>query len=587
LAWIARTIDTDRIDLHPDAVALANAAGSDLHATLPRHASILALANHAANKILYLATAWAIASQVPLQGEQVRVTEREVQAVLPLYIRTLMAWTTRGVAEAFDPARVAEVLELLRGAARSRGRKQRIDPLKGLRVLRSAPIGLTMVEWSARVGASDKTIRDAWVTPLFEPHELVERAATRYRITPLGRAVLAAAEDQSAGADSGPAADALEHTDDVHVEVVEVASSDAVFSLVPEERIAGDAAGRVLSPAREIPENTEVRDSARMGQHSSIIPPGVTVQDFQPRPEDGTLRPIKVIFDEREKDHALGETGGFLRRYTHTLNPAVGCVFGSSACGAYCYAQWETPARLVASHLGVRWGEFLFVKARIPEALERDLERAARRDVTDPRHVSRLRIFMSSCTEPCAGPALPVTRECLRVFARYPIGRLVLQTRSPRVVELLPELEALDGRALVSLTVESDSDAIWKEVEPPLLPRLRDRRKAAELLHARGVALSVTVSPCARLADPEEFAGWIAANSSYAVVDTFTAGDGKGGTRTEKTSIPSLFATHGWIWNDETAARTLYEKLRALMGDQVGWSKDGFNRLAEIPLACS
>ena len=95
--------------------------------------------------------------------------------------------------------------------------------------------------------------------------------------------------------------------------------------------------------------------------------------------------------------------------------------------------------QLIAAHLGVRWGEFLFVKARIPEALDRDLERATRRDSTDPRHASRLRIFMSSCTEPCAGPALAVTRECLRVFARYPIGRLVLQTRSPRVVELLPE----------------------------------------------------------------------------------------------------------------------------------------------------
>ena len=51
-----------------------------------------------------------------------------------------------------------------------------------------------------------------------------------------------------------------------------------------------------------------------------------------------------VIFDEREKNHALFETGGFLRRFTHTLNPAVGCVLGASCCGAYCYAQWEAPA---------------------------------------------------------------------------------------------------------------------------------------------------------------------------------------------------------------------------------------------------
>ena len=94
---------------------------------------------------------------------------------------------------------------------------------------------------------------------------------------------------------------------------------------------------------------------------------------------------------------------------------------------------------------------------------------------------------------------------------------------------------------------------------------------------------SVTVSPCARLADPEEFAVWIAMNADYAVVDTFVAGDGKGGTRTEKTEIPSHLAARGWTWSDETAARTLYEKVRGLIGDRVGWSKEGFNRLTMVP----
>ena len=189
---------------------------------------------------------------------------------------------------------------------------------------------------------------------------------------------------------------------------------------------------------------------------------------------------------------------------------------------------------------------------------------------------------MSSLTEPCAGPALEVTRQCLAEFAAYPIGRLVLQTRSPRVVELLPQLQALGNRVLVSFTVESDSDKIWQEVSPPMLPRLRDRRKAVATLHANGVTTCVTVSPCARLEDPEEFAVWIAMNADYAVVDTF-AGDGKGGTRTENTEIPSLFAARGWMWSDETAARTLYEKVRGLIGERVGWSKEGFNRLTTVP----
>jgi len=76
---------------------------------------------------------------------------------------------------------------------------------------------------------------------------------------------------------------------------------------------------------------------------------------------------------------------------------------------------------------------------------------------------------------------------------------------------------------------------------------------------------------------------WIAMNASYAVVDPLIAGDGKGGTKTEKTEIPWLFAMHGWMWSDETAARVLYEKIRSLIGDRVGWSKEGFNRLTEVP----
>lgn len=318
-------------------------------------------------------------------------------------------------------------------------------------------------------------------------------------------------------------------------------------------------------------------------RYASIIPPGITIDDLDPKPEDGTLRKIKIIRDDRERDHALGETGGFLEGYTHTLNPAVGCVFACTWCGEYCYAQHETPARVIAHQLGLWWGEYLFVKQRIAEALKRDLARASERHPDHPHHVSKLKVFMSSLTEPCAGPALDITRQCLREFAAYPIARLVLQTRSPKVVQLLPELQALGDRVLVSFTVESDSDQIWQEVHPRMLPPLRERRKAVATLHASGVTISVTVSPCARLADPEEFAVWIAMNSSYAVVDTFVAGDGKGGTRTEKTDIPALFAARGWMWSDESAARGLYERVRTLIGDRVGWSKEGFNRLTTVP----
>ena len=72
-------------------------------------------------------------------------------------------------------------------------------------------------------------------------------------------------------------------------------------------------------------------------------------------------------------------------------------------------------------------------------------------------------------------------------------------------------------------------------------------------------------------------------NASCAVLDALIAGDGKGGTKTDETGIPSAFASHGWMWSDETAARVLYEKIRSLIGDRVGWSKERFNRLTEVP----
>ncbi len=581
IAWVARTIGPERIDLDPTAVATAHSAEAGLAKSLPRHPAILAIANHAADKILYLAAAWAIATQIPLESELVHVTEREVSAVLPVFKRTLTAWSTRGVAETFAPEKVETLVATLRGAARSRGKKQRLDPLTGLRLLQAAPLGMTIQEWSTSVGASEKTIRDAWLAPLFLQYDLVERASTRYRITPLGRAVLAAAESEPPEPEGDPPAHREERE---IVELVEIAGSDAkgvepAGGEFPNRTDVQDDGDDCNQGDRE---NAETRGATPMIKLSPIIPPGITMGDFLPEPEDGTLRPLKVIWDDREKDNALGGTGGFLHAYTHTLNPAVGCVFACSFCGLYCYAQWETPARLIAEQLGLRWGEYVFVKKHIAEALERDLARAVRREAEHPHHVSRLKVFMSSVTEPCAGPALAVTRECLRVFARYPIGRLVLQTRSPNVVQFLPELKALGDRVLVSFTVESDSDEIWQDVESPMLPRLRERRKAVSQLHENGITTSVTVSPCARLADPEEFAVWIAMNASYAVVDTFVAGDGRAGTRTEKTEIPSLFAANGWQWSDESAAQDLYQRVRALIGERAGWSKDGFNRLATV-----
>ena len=125
------------------------------------------------------------------------------------------------------------------------------------------------------------------------------------------------------------------------------------------------------------------------------------------------VRPIQV-------KSALNETGGFLGGgYTHSFNPAVGCPFAPGFCGAFCYA------RDFAERLGGpgTWGARVLLKANAPEMLERELLRAERRSLDHRHHLSKLRVFSASTTDPCAGPVRELYRECLRVVARHPPAR--------------------------------------------------------------------------------------------------------------------------------------------------------------------
>jgi DNA repair photolyase len=320
-------------------------------------------------------------------------------------------------------------------------------------------------------------------------------------------------------------------------------------------------------------------------RRAPLLPPDFDLAKVAPRPAGGGSRPLLAISDDRERSSALTPTGGFLAGYTHTLNPAVGCVLGRSFCGRYCYARDETPARVVEGATGLAWGEFLISKNRLDQALAADLEKAARRSADHPHHVARLRVFLASTTEPCLGPALAVTRACLRVFARFPVGRIVLQTRSPAVLELGDELDALRDRLIVSLTLESDCDEPHRDLPAPLLPRISARRGALEALSARGIPVCAAVSPCLSIKDPAEFAAWIAQHAGFALVDTFVSGDGRCGARTARTTVPEVYRQRGVDWRDETAARSFFVQLEGLLGrPRAGWSREGFASLATVAL---
>ncbi len=282
----------------------------------------------------------------------------------------------------------------------------------------------------------------------------------------------------------------------------------------------------------------------------------------------------------------LTPTGGFLggwaRGYTHSLNPAIGCPFGRGFCGQFCYA------RLGMAHAfhgeGRRWGEYVLLKQRAAELLEYELRRAARRHPRHRHHVSRLCIFASSSTDPCAPQVIPIFRDCLRVLAQHPFGRIVIQTRSPHVLKLQDEIEALDRRAIVSFTLETDSDDVWR-LGPAGSPGVAVRRRTIEKLSTWSTRLHVAVSPCLPLTDAAAFAGWIAGHADDATVDTFTSGDGSCGSRTGRLPLPQLLERGGWDWRDDAGGQELFALLRTRMGPRVGFSGEGFSRLAELQSA--
>ena len=277
---------------------------------------------------------------------------------------------------------------------------------------------------------------------------------------------------------------------------------------------------------------------------------------------------------------ALTPTGGFLTAgdgpgYTHTFNPAVGCAFAPGACGAFCYA------REFAERLGGKgtWGQRVAVKSNAPELIEKELERASRRAVDHRHHVGKLRVFSSSTTDPCAGPTLATTRAVLAIVARYPIARWVLQTRSPRVVDLEPEILALGNRIIVSFTLETDDDELWRTASPGA-PAVAARRRAFERMAAWPVRRHLAVAPFLPSRHPERFADWIAEYATDATVDTFVSGDGSGGRRTARSPLPDWLASAGLDWRAEEQARELLALLRTRLGERAAWSVDGFGRLA-------
>lgn len=246
--------------------------------------------------------------------------------------------------------------------------------------------------------------------------------------------------------------------------------------------------------------------------------------------------------------------------FTHALSPYLGCAYGATTCGMFCYAQ-HLPNWAIR-RAGARWGERVSPKRNAAEILGAELAKLG------PKR-SSVRVFMSTTTDPYQPLEAKerVTRRCLEVFARYPdLDLLVVQTRGPLVARDFDLLGRIPY-AWLSVTVETDDDALFRRLRggPSPTQRLAVARQAA----SSGLRVQITASPC--MSHSDAFAAILdETGAARFVVDTAPDGDGSGGKRTRR----SPFATVAG-WDDTAAAHRLYDHL-SNRGLEVGWSAAGF-----------
>lgn len=274
-------------------------------------------------------------------------------------------------------------------------------------------------------------------------------------------------------------------------------------------------------------------------------------------------------YELRDASRALTATGGFLKGFAFTLNPYVGCAFGGAGGCPFCYVRMLPVAR---ARTGA-WGEWVIAKRNLGELLEREL-RALRAE----GKLEGTTVFMSSATDPYQGleRRLGLARAALELFARYPIRRLLVQTRSPLIERDIDALARLGSRVIVSLTLETDDEAVRRALTPTS-PSVERRLKTCRRLRDAGLYVQLAIAPMMPNR-AERFAELAAEAAERVIVDTYFDGDGAGGRRSRALGMEELYARLGYDgWFRAGAERSLLEALRARFGaERVLFSQSGF-----------
>jgi len=278
----------------------------------------------------------------------------------------------------------------------------------------------------------------------------------------------------------------------------------------------------------------------------------------------------------RPASRALTPTGGFLKGFGFSLNPYVGCAFGAAGGCPFCYVRMLPVAQAGEG----AWGQWVIAKSNLPELLDKELaalEKSGR--------VDKATVFMSSATDPYQGieRRLQLTRRCLQSFARHPVRRLLVQTRSPIVERDIDLLRVLGSSVIASITMETDDDGVRRAITPTS-PSVARRLATCRRLREAGVFVQIAIAPMMPN-NPEHFAELVDDAADRVIVDTYFDGDGSHGRRSRALGIQQLYERLGCAqWFRPGAERELVAALKSRLGDdRVLFSREGFNAVWEVP----
>ncbi len=285
-----------------------------------------------------------------------------------------------------------------------------------------------------------------------------------------------------------------------------------------------------------------------------------------PGPEIATITAKTILTP------AVGHVSG---GYTHTLNPYQGCGFGADltdvsdtvpgdgeAAGRgdrgcpYCYVR-RMPLALFGPG---PWGSWVTAKTNAPDLVREEGRRG---------RLALARIFLGSATDPyqfVAENRFRLTRAVLEAMVEHPPAHVTVQTRSPLVERDFDLLVGLGSRVRLSMTIETDDEAVRRAITPTTPPAAR-RLETLRRARALGIETQAAISPVLPC-HAERFADLVAEVADRVYIDSLWVGDGARGARSAALGMPRRLRAIGrgdWVSRD--AHLPLYRALAARMGE--------------------